>query len=145
MDILNSEQDELKNPGADSEVSAIHRVSEDQVIIAEYSNGLDMMKEALHDEAPNFDFSPYDRDLKSLTMGDYKYIWDSNGGEQLFDVRADADEKYDIAAQEKSIVLHYRQMLAELTDSQENVPSSESVPLIDDATRDALRALGYQP
>ena len=111
LDILNSEKDELKNSGADSEVSAIHRVSEDQVIIAEYSNGLDMMKEALHDEAPNFDFSPYDRDLKSLTMGDYKYIWDSNGGEQLFDVRADADEKYDIATQEKSIVLHYRQML----------------------------------
>ena len=115
------------------------------MIISEYANGLDMMKRAIINEASDFDFSPYDRELKSLIMGDHKYIWDSTGREELYDIRADPDEENDIATRERSMVLQYRQILAESTDAGENLPSSENVPPIDDATRDALRALGYEP
>ena len=117
----------------------------DQRIIAEYTNGLGMMKSAIRNEDPDFDFSPFDRELKSLIMGDYKYIWDSTGKEELYFLGTDPDEEIDIATRERSMILQFRQILAESTDAGENRSLFENVPPIDEATRDALKALGYEP
>ena len=145
VEILNAERDEMESPRTELDVPSLQRTSENQMIISEYANGLDMMKRALRSEAQDFDFSPFDRELKSLIIGGHKYICDSTGREELYDIRADPGEKNDIAAQESSMVLHFRQMLTEFVDSGEKPLFAECVRPIDDATRDALRALGYEP
>ena len=68
VDILNAERSELMSTESGTESSAFHWITEDQKIIAEYANGLGMMKSAIRNEAPDFDFAPFDRELKSLII-----------------------------------------------------------------------------
>ena len=145
FDILNAERGELRDTENASETPVFHWTTADQRIIAEYTNGLGMMKSAIRNEDPDFDFSPFDRDLKSLIMGNYKYIWDSTGREELYEIRVDPNEENDIAGREQDMILQFRQILAESTNAGEKRPQFEGAPPIDDATRDALKALGYEP
>ena len=125
--------------------SALSRTAEDMSIVAEFTNGVKMMKRAIQHEARDFDFSPFDQDLKSIIMGNYKYIWYSTGREELFDLGADPDELFDLSSVEKNLARHHRQVLAELTVFGEDALDSDPASPIDPATRDALRALGYEP
>jgi len=59
----------------------------------------------------NFDFRRYDRSLKALFIGDYKYIWASNGEDELYNLKKDPLEKNNIAEENKDIVDDMRKKL----------------------------------
>jgi arylsulfatase A-like enzyme len=141
-ELVNGE-DTRSNLASESWISA-HGEIEGNMIIAEYANGLEMLRRAISEEAPGFDYSRYDRELKSMIIGDYKYIWDSIGGEELFNLGTDPFEEHDIAAKEPDLARSLRQILLATTSGERSSSKPGSPPPIDDATRDALKALGYE-
>ena len=41
---------------------------------------------------PNFDISVFQRELESIRTEDFKYIWGTDGTEELYDIRIDPHE-----------------------------------------------------
>ncbi len=116
----------------------------DEPIISEYYSGVEMMKRTIGKEAPDFDFSPYDLNIKSLISGKHKYIWYSTGKEELFDLDADPGEVNDLSAERSDLLRNFQTLLWESVEAGELATGSEEGPVIDQATRDALKALGYE-
>jgi hypothetical protein len=70
-------------------------------IIAECGNGLDMLKGAVGGEGLGVDFSRFDKSLKCVIEGDYKFIWSSNGKHELYRIGEDPSEAGNVLDKEK--------------------------------------------
>jgi hypothetical protein len=103
-----------------------------------------MLKRAIRNEAPEFDFSPFDVDIKCIIVGNYKYIWYSHGKEELFDLESDPYEQNDLSSENPYLVGDLRHLLWETAEPGDVATESEKGPQIDQATKDALKALGYE-
>jgi arylsulfatase A-like enzyme len=85
----------------------------------------------------------FNRDLRVIFDGPFKYIWGSNGCE-LYDIEHDPHEQNNIIEEMPDKARNMQAMLDEWLNSFTPVLSREFTP-IDKATEESLRALGYLP
>jgi len=92
---------------------------------------------------------PYLRRIRSLTRGDLKFIWGSDGKHELYDLARDPDELTNLVNSESHAAVR-REMEEQLTAWYRNLsPDDEAVEHKDDTdeldeeTKEALRSLGY--
>jgi len=92
--------------------------------------------------------APYRRQIRSLTAGGMKLVWGSDGANELYDLSADPDERVNLidSAEHAETRLELTGRLGEVVEAYRReradttaVPDEE----LDDATREALRSLGY--
>jgi arylsulfatase A-like enzyme len=96
-----------------------------------------------HRRFPGADVSRYDRALRMTRTDRYKYIWDSNGHHELYDLQVDPDETRNIIAERQDIAQDLDRRLTEWRNSFEEAIPSDQAPEFDEAVTARLRALGY--
>jgi arylsulfatase A-like enzyme len=90
-----------------------------------------------------FDGRPYDRSLRSVRGGGYKYIWASDGRDELYDLARDPRETRNLVASEADTATRLRARLDEwLTSFAHAQPVDQDVEM-DDEMRKRLEDLGY--
>ncbi len=94
---------------------------------------------------PEFDPSPYDRELRAIRAEDHKYIWASDGRDELYDIRADPGEKENLISMQPEKAQELRQMLEEWLRGFTSYQAEEGAMEMDEITRERLRGLGYIP
>jgi arylsulfatase A-like enzyme len=77
----------------DSRADPLEELSSHGFVVAEYSNGFDMLRNTLGGEGRGVDLSAYDRSLKCIIEGPYKFIWSSNGKDELYQIDTDPREQ----------------------------------------------------
>ncbi|WP_225335213.1 sulfatase [Halomicrobium urmianum] len=92
-------------------------------------------------ELPN-DVREYDRSLRAIRTGEYKYIRGSDGSEELYDVRNDPDETDDVADTHDDIVDELAAQLDEWLTSFNHADTADNVSMNED-TKARLEDLGY--
>ena len=82
-------------------------------------------------------------DWLAILDGDWKLMWNSQGRSELFNLAQDPHEKRNLIHTQReradALARNLQTYLAALPRSQSNEP----VRAVDDATRDALKNLGY--
>ena len=90
--------------------------------------------------------APFNRALRSVIVGDEKFVWGSDGRHELYDLESDPLERDNLisrperADDRRRLEEHLEQLLEEYRPEQPL--RAEEIPL-DEATRKALEALGY--
>lgn len=123
--------------------SLIARETPRDAVFAEYVSPQPSM-EQLGDrfgEIPDY-MQKYDRSLRAIRTGEYKYIRGSDGSEQLYDVEQDPGERIDIASTEPDITVELAADLTEWVDSFEHAEREGEIDMTE-ATKGRLRDLGY--
>jgi arylsulfatase A-like enzyme len=115
----------------------------DDFIVAEYANGFDMLRATIGDKSEVIQNRKFDRSIKSIILRNYKYIWYSNGVKELFDISSDYHENNNLFHTHGSLAAELEQRLFEALGDSGDDEHEDQAPMIDEATADALRALGY--
>ncbi len=98
---------------------------------------------ALERRYPGFNGSPYNRALRAVRTRRYKYIWASDGREELYDIVKDPAEKANLIAELPEVARELRRELeGRLGAEVVPVESSENIRLSAEVRR-RLEALGY--
>ena len=113
----------------------------DRPVFAEYMRPTEQAK-LFAKVDPDFDFAPFDRRLKSVQVGDMKLIEADRGPVELYDLGADPGETRNLAAERPDLVAELRQRLEAFAGEWTPAATTEE-PILDEETREALRALGY--
>ena len=92
---------------------------------------------------PGVDVSRYDRALKMIRTDRYKYIWSSDGHNELYDLQADPNEQCNIIGEHPDIAEGLDRRLTEWRNSFEAATPLEEVPEFEEEVKARLRALGY--
>ncbi|MEE8572816.1 MAG: hypothetical protein V3T20_06115, partial [Gemmatimonadota bacterium] len=93
--------------------------------------------------------TPYLRRIRSLTRGDMKFIWGGDGRHELYDLAHDPDELTNLIESRKhSDVRHDMETrltawFQELEQERDDGPRADDSEELDEATKEALRSLGY--
>lgn len=93
--------------------------------------------------------TPYLRRIRSLTRGDMKFIWGGDGRHELYDLAHDPDELTNLIESGKhSDVRHDMETrltawFQELEQDRDDGPRGDDSEELDEATKEALRSLGY--
>jgi arylsulfatase A-like enzyme len=87
--------------------------------------------------------SIYDRALKMIRTDRYKYIWSSDGNNELYDLQADSDEQCNVIGENSDIADDLDRRLTEWRNSFEVATPSDQVPEFEEEVKARLRALGY--
>jgi arylsulfatase A-like enzyme len=87
----------------------------------------------------------FDRRIKSIEDGDYKYIWYSDGTAELYNVVQDPYEEHNLIDLEPDVAAALKDRLMEWLGSFEHreAEGDRKDPVMDEETRESLRALGY--
>ena len=81
---------------------------------------------------------------KTLISGNYKYIWSSNGEEELYDIVNDHEESTNIASKSIQIVNILKYEMEQISlKAKSGSQSPLPMPKMDDATKEQLKSLGY--
>ena len=112
-------------------------------IFAEY--GPPLMTKMFENYYPGFDYSRYDRMLKSIRTRTHKLIVASDGEEELYDLTQDPSESHNLIEQELDLATHLREILSRSLgpEYQEREGLWELVEDDDKVVERRLRALGY--
>lgn len=94
---------------------------------------------------PEFDPLPYDRALRAIRTEGYKYIWASDGRDELYNIRADPEEKENLISTQPEKAQELRQMLEGWLRGFPPYEAEEEAMELDEITRERLRGLGYIP
>lgn len=92
---------------------------------------------------PGVDVSRYDRALAMIRTPRYKYIWASDGGHELYDLRADRGETRDLITDRADVAANLHHKLVAWRGSFEPATPAQPVPEFHDAVKERLRAWGY--
>lgn len=126
----------LLQPGNPS--SSISRVSE-------YSAANTKPLQGLARSHPEFDLAPFERTLRALYEGDWKYVWASDGKHELYDLARDPREQDDLAsnnvAQLRELGTHLDTLMSEVAAGSR---PKLGVPTPSLAQREMLKSLGYE-
>jgi len=99
--------------------------------------------------------APYKRRIRSLIAGGVKLIWGSDGRSELYDLRGDPGERVDVidSPEHSETARALEERLTDLVDAyrgarpdalaEPRAESDEPGAPLDEATREALRSLGY--
>ncbi|RLE81920.1 MAG: hypothetical protein DRJ51_02845 [Thermoprotei archaeon] len=91
---------------------------------------------------PSYDFRMWNRWVKALIIGDYKYIWSSNGDDELYNLKEDPIEQNNLAHEERDRVNEMKSKLYRILGSLERRDLGDLVQGLEDNVR-ALEKLGY--
>ena len=122
----------------------LNRIEQDQTIISEYPNAVEMLRDVIADESPDSDYAQFDRDLRCIILGDYKYIWSSTGDHELYSIQHDFVEETNLLQSHQDAARELSEALDQWRQTQQSHPPPSVAPDVDAATRDALKALGYE-
>lgn len=86
----------------------------DRVILSEYGRPTTLIQKYWRSRYPETDMSAYERSLRALRRGRYKYIATDRGEEFLYDLLEDQSEMHDIADSLPDVVRDLRDAAAEL-------------------------------
>ncbi len=90
------------------------------------------------------DFLRFDRRLKSIRTDSLKYIWASDGGDELYSLEKDPAEAVNLVEERTAAVDTLRETLEDWTGSLPDIlGETGEVPEMDEETRQLLKALGY--
>jgi arylsulfatase A-like enzyme len=93
---------------------------------------------------PGWDPTPWIRTQRALYRGRYKWIEDSSGRSQLYDLSADPGERNDVSALRAFDAANLREALAQATPERGACGAAEAPPVAE-RERELLRQLGYEP
>lgn len=96
-----------------SHVISLLVAPETRVRVAEYPTPLSRPINEVGVAYPRWDPTPWLRSLRAITDGRYKYIWASDGRHELYDLRADPQERQNLI----NVVSQEARRLAELLDT----------------------------
>jgi len=96
------------------------------------------------EHAPGFEFARFDHRLTSIQVGQHKLILTDDGEAELYDLQADPAEARDRADEDPARVEELRTLLQKQGLASAPGPV-QATPELDQATVEALRALGYLP
>jgi arylsulfatase A-like enzyme len=85
----------------DSKMGALGQLQGQEYVIAEFGNGVQVLRNVVGAEGVGVDFSRFDKSLKCVIEGDYKFIWSSNGEHELYRIAEDHTEVENIIEKEK--------------------------------------------
>jgi arylsulfatase A-like enzyme len=129
------------DPGAGPGVSLCAATDPRPVLVSEYLEP-DLTRFA---RFPDFDATRYDRELRALQHDRHKYIWSSDGREELYDLAGDPSERTDLAAVDQGRLRAFRtlhQAWLEETAGAAGAGVHGRVD-VDREVATSLRALGY--
>ncbi len=93
---------------------------------------------------PEFDFLPFDRELRAYRTRRYKYIWASDGRDELYDLLQDPGETDNLIHKRPNVAADLRQrLLAWMEDHPPEVSTPAHIPEYDATILARLRELGY--
>ena len=84
----------------------------------------------------------FDRDQKAIYDGNHKWIWDSNGAHELYDISRDPAEENNLWGRMPDAERRLKAKLKPLIQESEQL-STLSTPELDKELKNRLRALGY--
>jgi arylsulfatase A-like enzyme len=93
-----------------------------------------------------FDPAPFDRELCALRHDGWKYIWSSDGREELYDLTGDPDETRDLVAAAAGVerLRHFRMLHEEWqVEMKRHAPGERAEVALEEDVAASLRALGY--
>jgi arylsulfatase A-like enzyme len=93
----------------------------------------------------DFDPAPYDRELRALQQDGHKYIWSSDGREELYDLTSDPGERTDLAAADQGRLRAFRMLHQEWLAETAGAAGAGDRRHVDPdrEVTASLRALGY--
>jgi arylsulfatase A-like enzyme len=140
MDILNIERKEVKNQ-LQGKVLVPGKLVQDatEFLFAELDRPINEFK----DRYPEFDFSVYDRELKSVRTKEYKFIWSSDGKHELYNVMTDPGETCNLIEKEYDTALKLQEIIFEWFNSFPKPDKEEDTPEINARIKKQLEGLGY--
>lgn len=112
-----------------------------QFVFAEHESPVEFLK-WLNKKRSYFDISKYDRQLKSIRSKDFKYIWSSDGRDELYHIKNDPGELDNIIKKMPKKALQMQTKLEDWLSSFETVNSDKSIS-IDKELEEKLKSLGY--
>jgi hypothetical protein len=92
-------------------MDALGALQGQEAVIAECSNGIDHLKDLVGEEGVGVDLSRFDRSLKCVIDGGYKFIWSSNGKHELYRIGEDPHEADNVIEKEQDRVRALDQLL----------------------------------
>jgi arylsulfatase A-like enzyme len=84
-----------------------------------------------------------DGDWFSIIAGDWKLLWNNKGKSELYDLATDPHERSNVIAANAERAASLRQTMDAYLASLPRSQATEPAQTVDDATRDALKSLGY--
>ena len=94
---------------------------------------------------PACDFTELDRRLAGVRVGRWKRVRREDGSGTLHDLATDPGETADLAARRREIVAALDTLLDRRASLEDHDEPAAVAPVVDDATRELLRRLGYEP
>jgi arylsulfatase A-like enzyme len=92
---------------------------------------------------PEFDASRFDRTLRTVRAEGYKYVWASDGNDELYEVASDPGEERNLIDTEPDVAARLRKSLDEWLASFSPASASDEELELDAAMRHRLEDLGY--
>jgi arylsulfatase A-like enzyme len=94
LDLIGIESKTVTSP---IEKRSLFDNSKQEIIYSEYGNAITKFRRAVRNEAPaDFDFDIFDKRMKCIYAGEYKFIWSSNGYNELYNISVDWNENENI-------------------------------------------------
>ena len=113
-----------------------------QFFLAEYFRH-DKMKQRFEEDYPDFDFTPFYRRLKAIRRDGYKYIWSSDGRDELYHVKEDREETENLIDTFPDRASQMKNDLLKILETMTAVGPMENILPLDERTLKHLEALGY--
>jgi arylsulfatase A-like enzyme len=128
------------DPGGSPAVSLLAGSDARPVLVTEYLEP-DLARFA---RFRGFDPAPFDRELRALRRDGYKYIWSSDGREQLYHLATDPGELTDLAGTDSQRLERFRALHQDwLASTGREAPVAAADAELEPDVASSLRALGY--
>jgi arylsulfatase A-like enzyme len=117
-----------------------------RVVVVEYLAPYDLKLDEAQKLDSRFDRTPFERSLRAIRQGPWKYVVGSDGSEALYNVEEDPGETDNMIGTHRPIADHMSNRLAEWLAASKPYKVTSSLDgshRLDDATRRRLRDLGY--
>jgi arylsulfatase A-like enzyme len=113
------------------------------MILAEHEPPVERILAFLEDYPEATEILRYDRSLKSIQVGTFKYIWGSKGEPELYDLSNDPGELVNLLDRRKEVANDMERRLMAWLSSFEHASVEEGATELDREVRQRLKALGY--
>ncbi len=117
---------------------------EERLRLAEYVGAFEDAFRAIEPLHPEWDRTPWEREIRALYRGSHKFLRWSDGERALFDLRTDPGETRDRADEEEAAARRMEEALALLVEDLRRAPADRAAPEpMTEEHLEMLRSLGY--
>ncbi len=146
MDILNVEREYLARQFQGYSILPEKLPSRPQFAVAERRNHSPQLRKTFA-KYPDFDYTIFERDQNAVRTATHKYIWASDGRDELYDIVADPGETRNVIAdypeQARSLWKVLSEHLDRVSAGGPPEPMMDGMPEMDEQIIEHLRDLGY--